>query len=111
MWIIAALDANGRGVRPTCFAFHLSKLPEHRYLRFKAKLHMLRSLDGNHEGAVADTDFWIAIVHGKGSLMITTFANSHQKGGRKQAWPDEIPTANHPATTGAKQRSAQGLSL
>ncbi len=88
----------------------LSDLPKHKFLRFKAKLHLIRALDGNVDRY--GPDFWTMTVKGGGPLLVTTFSNRPEGDpGQdvRQSWPDEYPFGKHKAMTGAVAKNRFGF--
>jgi len=96
--------------RSTPVTLDVADLPEHRFIRFRADLLILKSWDGVSKGSMPDT--W-GIADANGSLLLmTSFCNPHvhvKPDGTKvpppakrfQSYPDEFPHARHAPATGS----------
>ena len=93
----------------------LRELPEHRFVRLRADLLMLMSLDGIWEMYGPDT--WAVMVEGGPLLMFTTFCNHAEfidlskappeNPAFLQHYPDEFASRTHPTATGESGEGKQ----
>ena len=89
---------------------NLKDLPPHQFLRLRATVVIIDSMDGNDE--VHGPDTWHLIDDHAGTLIHTNFCNPRRDGegaDQTQCFPDSYPFAQHPQGTGAARTFNYGF--
>ena len=84
----------------------LDKLPEHAWVKLRFKLYMQGTWDGS--SPIWGSDLWSLSVPGQQRLIFASFCNmGYFTDNNEQSYPDDYPTAIHPAWTGTLEKIAR----